>query len=314
VKLDMHWISTRSSDINALEPRRWLRSFHWRGESAVATVHQPAQIAAQACGTVLLLLNAGPAPRAGNSDLSVKIADAAARRGMVAIRIDAPGIGDSTGRSVRRLEQFRVDAQEGPLDEFVASVAQALFDRGEADRVVLGGLCAGSVLAIRASARLRERCAGLLLLEPDLVSASLSKQRATGFERILRRVRRVARSLSRRRWGRWFGAPLASLLERPGSRGLPAGVHSGIVGDLLAAASRGTPMLVIVAKDLECERIARAILESTNGSHRSLSLEVVPETNHILTAGNAAARIVPLVSQWTRCVAQEDSQHRVSIG
>jgi hypothetical protein len=73
-------------------------------------------------------------------------------------------------------------------------------------------------------------------------------------------------------------------------------------------------MLVIVAKDLECERIARAILERTNGSHRSLSLEVVPETNHILTAGNAAARIVPLVSQWTRCVAQENSQHRVSIG
>lgn len=279
---------------------RSLVGFRWRDQCVVATRHDFDGSARVAERTVLLLLNAGPAPRAGNSDLSVKLADASACAGIPAVRIDVPGVGDSTGASVRRLEEFRVAAQEGPLDDCIAHVARTLLESERSQRIVLGGLCAGSVLAIRASARLRERCGGLLLLEPDLMRAAPSTRDSARDTRMRRFVRRAARALERRRWGRWIGTPAMRILERDDPQGLPSGVHAGLVAELVAATARSTPALVVAARGLECERVVSAIVRRFPAAGSHISLEVVSGTNHILTAGDAASRVVPCLANWLR--------------
>jgi hypothetical protein len=68
--------------------------------------------------------------------------------------------------------------------------------------------------------------------------------------------------------------------------------------ELIAATTRSTPVLVVAAEGLECERVASAILRRFPEAGSSFSLEVVAGTNHILTAGDAASRVVPSVAKW----------------
>lgn len=56
-----------------------------------------ASVTPEAGAVGVLILNAGPAPRAGNSDLSVRIGDRLAARGNSVLRFDPPGLGDSRG-------------------------------------------------------------------------------------------------------------------------------------------------------------------------------------------------------------------------
>ncbi len=77
------------------------------GQTLVGTVHEPSGDAAPPGNRIaLLLLNAGPAPRAGNSDLSAHLCDRLAERGMVCFRFDLVGLGDSSGDSWSDIDTF----------------------------------------------------------------------------------------------------------------------------------------------------------------------------------------------------------------
>ena len=119
----------------------------FRGEKLPGTVHEPARIAAR---TALLLLNPGPVPRAGNSDLSARFGDALARAGVRVFRFDLSGAGDATGESWRTLGDCRAESQRGerPVAE-VGAMVDAILARADTDAVIVGGLCAGATIAGR---------------------------------------------------------------------------------------------------------------------------------------------------------------------
>lgn len=278
--------------------RRSIEALRVGRETVVLTRHRAVLEAPDAKKPVFLLLNAGPAPRSGNSDLSVRIADACAAKGLATVRMDATGLGDSTGASWARIEDFRVASQESDLDALVASVASRLLERSDVSGVLLGGLCAGGTLAIRAGARLGASCDGLVLLEPDFLAASGDRRPGSGARRVRARASRGLRAVARRT-RRFAGlAPLARLLELGGEFCAPAAMHGRILADWRRVLERRPPVLLVVGQGLDSARVVRGVLRSSRVAARHADIIEVPETNHILTAGDAVRALPEQIAEW----------------
>lgn len=139
----------------------------WDPEVLVGTMHAPGPAACAGERVGVLLLNAGAAPRAGNSDLAVHIGERVADLGWPCFRFDLPGLGDSTGRSWPDIASFWGAMQQGGHDAAVAALIRAVCEEHGLDGLVVGGLCAGAIASIRSAALDDGRVRGLLLLEPN---------------------------------------------------------------------------------------------------------------------------------------------------
>jgi pimeloyl-ACP methyl ester carboxylesterase len=173
----------------------------------VGTLHAAAHYGAAWRPRVgLLLLNAGPAPRAGNSDLSVRSCEHAATNGVPGVRFDLPGLGDSTGNSWAHAYQFWAASQAGEFDGVIAHLVEDFRRRLGLSSVLLGGLCAAGVASLRAADRVG-----------DSIAASCSSSRSSVAARPARTGAPLPDSRTTARARRRQG-PARRVTSPPGSR------------------------------------------------------------------------------------------------
>lgn len=126
-----------------LEPGETIISLELGGRVVFGLMHRPESWTSR---TGVLFLSAGQQNRAGPTRLYVRAARALSQQGILSVRMDMPGVGDSEGE----LDFKHFDCHD---PESVIGLIDYLFERIDLDRLVLLGLCAGARLAIKAAAR-----------------------------------------------------------------------------------------------------------------------------------------------------------------
>jgi pimeloyl-ACP methyl ester carboxylesterase len=255
-------------------------SLTWRilGENLVGTCHAPTPARAgelsSAPSVGVLLVNAGSAPRSGNSDLSVQIGDRLALRGFPVFRFDLRGLGDSSGPTPVDVDSFRNEVLAGRNDEAVVALIERLQLELGLERVIVGGLCGAALPSVRALQAGRASPAGLILLEPNF--------RVPAQEESARPVRALLRSLSRRLGHK-----------------LPSDVNEPLVTLWLDGIARGVRSLVVVAGEEDTERYVARILESMpDRAPDAVACVRVPQTNHLFTRGRGRDGVLSAVERW----------------
>jgi pimeloyl-ACP methyl ester carboxylesterase len=294
---------------------RQLLTFDLAGMRLCGTAHLPhADQPRRRLGAILL--NAGPAPRAGNSDLSVRMADALALEGFPSFRFDMPGLGDSPGDVPAEVETFWQQVLVGRNDRPALSLLKELRQRYDLDGLIVGGLCAGSVTAVRAAALDDSDIAGLLLLEPNFRLASeidpAAEQAAMQATQVSPTRRRLMRGLSLKSWlylltgdniAARLAAPLRPLLletlKTTVGHELPRDTNVDMVLIWREVMRGRIPTLVLVAsgriEEAYCWRILDSIPPVVS---QDVFVEGIPGTNHIFTAGNAREHAIRSTCAW----------------
>lgn len=310
----------------------------WRmlGERLVGTCHVPTPGRAAglsgAPSVGILLLNPGSAPRSGNSDLSACLGDRLALRGFPVFRFDLPGLGDSSGSTPLDLDAYWSAVVDGRNDEATVALVERIRNEFGVERVVVGGLCAATLPAVRAIGRAGTAAAGLILLEPSLnltlrkipvgmqgfASAASPGPAAAGLGGALSVVGLVR--------GGWFAratSPLRTLLHsaagRTTGRALPRDANLPLIALWRASLDKGVHSLVVVAAGHGTDRYVDRVLRSMPVRAQELVTCVrIPDTNHLFTSGAGRAGVLAAVDPWmTRnfgglpdAVALQGSGHR----
>jgi pimeloyl-ACP methyl ester carboxylesterase len=110
----------------------------------------------------IVFLNSLFLPRAATGDSAVYWANAFAKCGYPAFRIDLPGLGDTYAPLDTKLLEF---INDGGWESIAAAKVEEVVERFQLSGVVILGHCAGSVSAVFAGAAAKN-CKGLLLLDP----------------------------------------------------------------------------------------------------------------------------------------------------
>lgn len=282
------------------------------GTTLAATHHAPASRARDGRPAVgLVLFNAGPAPRAGNSDLSVHLADAVARNGIDCFRVDLPGLGDSRGAVPALVVEYGREVLEGRNDAAATEALDELASRFGVASFILGGLCAGATTSIRVASGGHPRVAGLVLLEPNFRFAWGSERRRAekkaaqqssehgSNQRGSWRDRAARRLLKSVRRARKLDDLWRSTANRGRVRGLPDDVDHALIDRWVSVIHADVPTLLFNAAGKATHELCDAVLRFVPPRHR-LSVRDVPifRTNHLLTAGEGRSIILAETLRW----------------
>jgi hypothetical protein len=187
--------------------------------------------------------------------------------------------------------------------------------------LILGGLCAGAISSIRARTLVGDQVAGLLLLEPNFRSsadvraqpaeAGVSSEatpprRHSRWRRTLGRLLDVNEVLciltGESRLARPF-APLRPMLERMLQRRVGKSLPRDVLVSEVLAWSRmlehEVPSLAVAAKGMGTDRFLDRIIGVFPACNsEQLRRVLIPDTNHILTAGEARHLTIHAVERW----------------
>lgn len=283
------------------------------GKSLVGVITDPASSGAgEPSGrTAVVLLNAGLLHRVGPNRLYVKLARRLAAKGVVVLRFDLSGIGDSRSALEPTGFEDRAVAETKAAMDLLAST------RG-IGRFVVGGLCSGADNALRA-ASLDPRITGLALLEPVSGAPSTGQVLGSYRDRLLR-PRSWLRLLSgqselwselvgllRARRGRRSGgkppdrsrsAPSSDRSQPESSPPPPLGASPG--RDMRAFADRGGALCLVYSADNPAHyHYAKVLRRELQGVPEGrVRVEVVPETDHVFTPLEAQARVLDALAEW----------------
>lgn len=304
--------------------RRSILTWRILNEDLVGTYHMPTVAAIE--GRIgVLLLNPGPAPRSGNSDLPVHISDRLASRGIPVFRFDLPGLGDSSGSTPEKFNEYWLEVLQGRNDETTLALIGELKRQFGLSNIIVGGLCAAAVPTLRAAGNQIGSIAGVILMEPavrygeniirNFPQSSLASVLPVGGKTKLHRL------FSVREWLRYLSGssriatklkPLRPYLIRLQLRLFGHTLHGDMNVPLFMhwknIHTRGIPSFVAVAKGQDMDRCVTHILDSlpANGPE-TISLIRVPETNHILTGGHARDIILDAVERWAMAECKLDN-------
>jgi pimeloyl-ACP methyl ester carboxylesterase len=275
---------------------REIVAFDIEDTTVVGTHHVPGPTIVPRSDVAALFLNAGAAPRAGNSDLSVHVADRLAQLGVHALRVDLPGLGDSFGESPTDLKTYWRGIVAGRSDGATAALIASVRQRLGVRALVIGGLCAGSVIAIRAAAAGIPGVGGLILFEPEFrISPGQFRgpARTKPGEKLAPSAPQDVAAPSR------LKRRMIRILGMVGLKVFPADTNRPLLNDWLALLAKGTPSFVAVAEGLTAHAYIDAVQRklAANG-RRALACTLVPGTNHILTAGDARRVTIVGIEQW----------------
>lgn len=245
---------------------------------------------------VLVVLNTGISHRVGHHRMHVDLCRAVARGGMMAVRFDFRGIGDSASLDGG-------DPAEGALAD-IGQVLRELGDRFRARRFVLCGLCSGADQSIHFASQ-DERVVGVALIDPQIprtrrhrVAVAFGRLRmwSTWRNLILGRSRAYGRLLRPR------SAPadespdeyLERQLNRPESR--------DALGRCFAAAiDRGVKILAVFTTE-ERERWSyRGQLFDAFPDVRlegAVTLVELHDADHLLSRAGDRAKLIQTVTSW----------------
>lgn len=283
-------------------------------EELVGTLHQDSRVPMSGVG--VLLFNAGPAPRAGNSDLSVHLGDRLAGLGFPCVRLDLVGLGDSTGVTPPTIDLYWREVLAGRNEAPIAKAVRECRQRLGVESLMVGGLCAGAISAIQAAHAAPEGIGGLILLEPNFRTVPETGPNAGGealdgappqaprskFARVTSAREWLYWMTGESRWARAFRPlrpGLERVLERRIGHTLPSDANVAVVMRWRHLCERGLPSLVVMADQHLSEKYGRRILGSLPGSCiRAIRAEFIPGTNHILTGGQAGRLVGEAVQSW----------------
>lgn len=293
--------------------RREILTFPASGSSLVGTAHLPSGPTGETAG--FLFLNAGPAPRSGNSDLSAHVCDHLASIGFPSFRFDLPGLGDSPGDLPGDVEVFWHDIQQGRNVAPTVEIVRQLRAKYSLTDVIVGGMCAGAITSLLALAQAEEEISGLILLEPNFRISAGERQPAprsaaptsmgnsvAGLGREWISVQ-VLRHLTRRSLLAGIITPLTPVLVRLLTlvAGRPREINWPAVSAWRRALSRRVPVFLATARGAGEDHYCQCLmLDFPRGLGRSLTNLNVPDTNHIMTRGEARNLLVKSISSWAR--------------
>ena len=303
--------------------KRRCLAFHIGDHDLVATMHEPTPSSSTSARRGFVMLNAGPAPRAGNSDLSARLCDRVASMGMPSFRVDFVGLGDSSGASWKDIGQYQHANESGVNALQLAVLIDELCERHALDSLYIGGLCAGATSALSAVTSRGERVAGLVLFEPELrrshTPTSLSgssvgprRVHATLWAKLHdpeRLLARCATLLGRWRLAKPFARAFSAWLARRSEHHLPPDALVWAAEAWSDALDRGIPVRSIVAQDdvsdLYLGRIGRAQKFGRSAHHQITRL---PGVNHLLTSEGAADAAIEATADWLRATETARTQ------
>jgi pimeloyl-ACP methyl ester carboxylesterase len=140
-----------------------------RGSRLRGTVHVPPVTSGAASGlegTGVIILQQGFSPRSWQGDLAVALGDALAQAGIVTVRMDLPGFGDSEGDLPEDFLSLIDIIQEGGFAEVACECIDQLKSRLKLQQVILGGHCGGAITDFFVTTlRSHNRPAGMFALD-----------------------------------------------------------------------------------------------------------------------------------------------------
>jgi hypothetical protein len=235
----------------------------------------------------VVLLNAGAVRRIGPNRLWVECARRWATRGVTTLRLDVEGIGDADGEVSPYAQDTALYVPE--LVPQVLSAVDFLHARGQGERFVLGGVCAGAYWAFQGAAR-DPRVCGALLVNPRALIWDAGLGPARDLRALitepfsLSRIRRVATGPRLRLFLRWLLAGPARRLRRIGtgeSAGAAVERDLDAIFDQLSVTGKRILMLFSAHEPLDDElvRSGRAAKLAAGGN---LTVERVAVRDHTM--------------------------------
>jgi pimeloyl-ACP methyl ester carboxylesterase len=253
--------------------------------------------------TACLLLNAGVVHRVGPNRLHVEVARALAALGVLAVRVDLSGLGDSDSRrDSTPFERASVLETQGVMSALQAEYGVSHF--------ITGGLCSGAVVAFN-SAVADDRVRGAVLINPQgFVSSAewnayiVSKSQA---RRIWREKLLSPRSWRRAITGKSHFRLLASVMTRRAGTLVTRNeavtqVADGLAEQFGGLQARGTRLLLACSEgDLGLEYL-RAILGRGFGRNGYLETLMLPKGDHSLTMAVSRRQFQSGIARWVGAV------------
>jgi pimeloyl-ACP methyl ester carboxylesterase len=259
---------------------------------------------------VFLFLNAGLDHRVGPNRLYVTLARRLVEEGVASLRFDFSGIGDSpVSRSLDASADRGVNEARQAMSFLERSVG--------ADAFVPLGICSGADIAF-ALAGADERVAGAVLINPTTIPSEHSEAQSREAWRRAQAHHHGSRLADWKSWTRVLtgrsdlpGLFRSTLrLTRRAFR-LPAvPVRNADLGLLPELGLRGVELLAVFSEgDLGLELLATHVGSFENlAPMNRFQLEVVPDTDHLLTPLCDQQRIETLVVDWAaRCLSGHSS-------
>src|SRR5690349_14887383 len=107
-------------------------------------------------GLGVIILHPGFLPRSGLGDGFVALAEGLTANGVLTVRIDLPGLGDSEGTLPEAALEFFHQVQEGQLAPLALECVDQIRAQLGLKKVILGGLCGGAITGFFALASSRQ--------------------------------------------------------------------------------------------------------------------------------------------------------------
>jgi len=268
----------------------------------VGIVTRPARGSAKRSAVAVVLLGAGPVHHVGPNRLTVRLARRLAECGLVSVRFDHRGVGDSAPRADG--QPFNV----GAVDE-AREVMNYLAENDGLHAFVFLGICSGADTALKVA-----------LEDPRVVGAVMINGGGQGvgtewdayeYSRTQTRhyLKNAVRSLDS--WRRAFtgriqyGRLLAALIHRMRNRGGPPEEAVRAAGktarDIEGLVARGVRLLWVHSED----DLSRGYFETMFGKDArhlvasgGVLLEVIPFVDHTFTARHGQERLMKAVESW----------------
>ena len=249
----------------------------------------------------VLLLNAGMLHRVGPNRIHVKLARKLAEKGIVTLRFDQSGIGDSSART------DALPVGKSSLADFREALEYIVATKG-IERIVPIGICSGADLALRA-AGLLDQVVGAVLINGGFIGETTSEElaRSAGLQMLTRYYRK--RIFDYKSWMRPLTgkSDIRKILEvvcseaarlfrrrRPARESTPG-------GDWDAVVSRGVELLLIYSEGgmaLDLFRIIHEKQLPITESGSRIATSVVEDCDHVFTPLWSQEVLLALICDW----------------
>jgi dienelactone hydrolase len=267
-----------------------------RASALVGIVTDPPADANDPSRPGVILLNAGLLHRIGPNRLYVELARRLATTGLVVLRFDFSGIGDSEARG------DDLPFEQSAIRETQEAMTFLSETRG-VQQFVLAGLCTGAVNAFH-TAREDSRAVGAVLLNPlgfnaesrSLVHAHLYWEAVSS---VLRSPRRWLGAISRHLRVRIMLRHLQRVLARRESVG-------ALEAEFRSVVERGVALLVLFSSPhdpgmRELELVVGDRLEQLTGSGH-VTFETLEDATHTFHSLTHQAMLLDIIDRWIRGV------------